>query len=304
MKIIINITLFMICLLNLTAIFAMDKEIMHDICQPIKKLRLSDDDVKFRQTATRLLAANLSTCECIQYFMQEKEAKAKQKIIKEHNIPNTAFARIKGYIEPRKEQANRNITNYTSVTADSDIPQDTISLIQKKFENNQLYQPLKIIRGKATGVRIQLSSSNEIDCYTLVLDDLFLNMGKIAQNVVIEHELEHLRQKTHFKIAELAAAIVADKQLWRGTGKQLQHLLKTEAFQEHRRAHEAAADRIPASCNNLQLAKYFENYLKKTVLLNYTPKQNHDHPVATKRLFWATIIRKLKEAEEQLNSHA
>lgn len=80
------------------------------------------------------------------------------------------------------------------------------------------------------------------------------------------------------------------------------------------RAHEAAADRIPAACNDCKLASDFVEWrggYKRGLIGNFIAKMSNylrkidtsSHPSNEKRLQWAKRIYNLKLAEQEIKKN-
>lgn len=278
-------------------------------CRSIKAIKPDESDAEYDKIVQSLRKNNLSTCICLKYFHELKEQKAFDAIDKEFDVSKEAWKNgselFSIWREDPEDRVNVEITD--------DVAKDIAEQAKNKFiqhricGKHQITTPAESVKHLVMGSTIILDIKKETKEIKKVGYAFFINkLNELFSPLALEgaflHEFFHIIDKHIEKAAALRFAIsVFNNQPWRiKNDESLKYLIRSSSFKRFQRFTESAADRLPAACNTSDQAKALEAFFKE--FAKFADPNDTDHAVVSKRLAWATRIRKLKEAEERLST--
>lgn len=297
------------------------------VCTQIKNLNPDTPESKYHDTVTNLRKNNLTVCDCIKYLLWLKKTKAFEKL--EQQVPGATQKILKTKKLLDKYDSKHKKENF-SVICDSDVPHEVCTLITQEYEKNKTARDLKVVTADkvtfdaSVNYKIKIKnpfirepeSSKKNNGFKLtkkiVLNkESFYPLSPEIQHGIIAHEMTHLNHNTNYSAG--AQILLSEEEY-------------VQFFPVVQRSLEAEADRFPAACGCLKIAKCIEadwwNRIKifdqdgkkisKEEVLQYPNlwkqlknqkiQNDPEHPSHISRFAWATKIRKLREMEEALKN--
>ena len=269
------------------------------VCDKILDLNPNDSHDKFEKIVTEMRNRNLTVCNCIKYLTTQA---IKEVVDKE--FPSLSEAEKKAVYQ---------IPNYTGnigkVHCDANIPSEFCDTVRAMYVGkNDLF------------VREDNSLSNKNIAYAS--ENNIIGLDTQRSKTLTRSELFHTARH---ETVHLNCAHVMKGQYLVNT---LNNEVSDRSILELIKAQEGQADMIPAACNSLQAARDCEQRLYKLYkdrLYNYQSQEqikkgfflsrsfkhidydkfsayeeafDSEHPASRVSLYWAIVVRKLREIEE------
>lgn len=279
------------------------------VCNEIKKIDPNASRAKYRRLVQDLSKNNLSVCACITYLVKEREKRAIELI--NQNISEKAEHIIKETYKQEQEKDNAlengiPLPIYCSPSIDADIQTSVAEKFSREYRTTIIVSDKEVCGpGVIACVRRWVAheiNSNDSDSVKFTVKNpemgitaLFEKNSPDARNAVLEHERYHLKED-HSLLHILSEFFLRNNKGY--------HINSTLNDQQQKlcaklgRAHESAADRVPAACNDCKLASDFVKFFGSTS--NSTKNEFSKQPPAEKRSRWAQRIYNLKSAEQEI----
>ena len=215
-------------------------------CAQVKSLKSDAPESEYRDVAKNLRKNNLTVCDCMKYLLWLKKKKAFEEL--EKQVPGST----QKILERKKVLDNLdgifNKTENFSVTCGQDIPQELCAFATKEYKKNKTARDLRIVLDnlkncdaccgeEVVGGTLKFSNFIKLNKNALIL-------SKKNRQGLIVHEIAHLNYNINFTLAAL--------------NKLPEKHFKENYLPTVQPAMEAEADRLPAACDCLEIAKYLE----------------------------------------------
>lgn len=284
------------------------------ICSQIKQIDPNASGATYLELAKKLSENNLSVGACITYLMQKREEKVTELIKKNFDSEKTESTIKDLYKEQQQKDANEKkgipLTIHCSPSLDSDIQASIAKKFSEKYRTTIV--PTEefcsggafacVLRPSTLHFGVNINGSSFVKLMTqnpkLGINASFKKLSLKARNAVLEHERHHL--EANHQILRSLWTSNFDNDIFNEYEEKVRSKLM--------RAHEAAADRIPAACNDYKLASDFVEYFVELCAgcgVSHLPnnKSFQSHPSNEKRLLWAQRIYNLKLAEQEIKKN-
>lgn len=304
--------LFFVSCCDLNGMDQDHEENRFSVCNQIKQIAPNASRAEYLELAKNLSENNLSTCACMKYLMQEREKKAIELIKKENSIADEYQEAMMVVFRKELDANAKNGNPLTIHCSLSLLDSATIASIKEKFSRK--YRPTIELTTKepcypssmiACGDHCTVSSTENRE---IGINSTFKKLSSNARNAVLEREKYDLETNNGVL-----------RRFWTSSLINSGHTNKRSTIDEQlkvcsklKRAHEAAADRVPAACNDCKLAFDFVEYFEWcsgyncglisgliAKMSNYFRKDD----TSEKRLQWAKRIYNLKLAEQELKQN-
>lgn len=269
------------------------------VCSQISNISPDASSEEYQKLAKNLQTHGLSTCECIRDYLLMREKLEVQKVI-EQEIKSgpDIWQTIETEIQEKRAQEKPGITIDPQLSENIDI-----QVLQDTYNYANVGTAIKAITHRSLfGEWAGVESPKKSPISNLYIGRHMRLLNKNAQRGVWLHEFTHIKNM-HFE--KKVTTFVKMNASWKSI-KQLGHY------------HEKEADRIPAACGCAQDAQDLELACQASLKVKqesswfwkirklsrfYESFIAMPHCKFATRIKWATRIRKLKEAEQALNSY-
>ncbi len=299
--------------------------------QMVKKLQADDPQSKYDGVIASLKRNKLTVGLAIEQLLNEKRNKAIAALRTEWKISNEEWNHVQQLKEKVEESDKQHYGTPESrkIMYEDDaqnLPQKVKNEIKRIFVENDIKTNLCV--GQCGGTFggadrkpfKKFNTQGKQICYEmepeatniLILGDTFLDLIEHEQRATLEHEISgHMKKYHQVEHALIRLIVLSHKCLLSNIiFKYLpEEFTSSPAYTKFCRYQEAEADRLPAAIRNTSVAWDMELHFRNFPgVEEFALQKGHylipdiEHPSSSKRIAWATKIRRLREAEERAGS--
>lgn len=264
------------------------------VCQELKAIAPDAPQEAYNALAQKLKENNLTTGDCIKHILDLRKQRAFHAVQQEIGFSDDEWHQHFPLFVKAVQEYNQ--SSAPTITCESAISPTLYQDLKTMIRNHGLRESIQIRKDNDVSIDQNLTAkiNNDLSCsisgnqgsILYINPNLFKAYSMQAAQGNIAHEMTHRKRNHHEEEVFLWA--LAEKY----------NVAELETINKFIRTQEAEADRLPAACDQLCVARNVEAWMEDSlkILGTYT---KYTHPTPEKRLAWATRIRRLREIEEQ-----